>query len=112
MSTTDAGTGAPGAEAQLTIPDYVTPASRRRILELAQPNEKEVSPVECSEYLIRHWLETVEDANPLYNDRQYARSRGFRDIIAQPGMIICTLVMPYGGPWPNFTRPASCCTSR
>ena len=86
------------------IPDYVTPENRKRILELSRPNEKEISQVECSEYLIRHWLETVEDANPLYNDREYARSRGFRDIIAQPGMNICTLVMPYRWPMAEFHK--------
>jgi acyl dehydratase len=86
------------------IPDYVTPANRKRILELSRPNKKEVSQVECSEYLIRHWLETVEDANPLYNDREYARSRGFKDIIAQPGMNICTLVMPYRWPMAQFHK--------
>ncbi len=81
-----------------TIPDYVKPENRKRLLELAAVDEKEVSDVECCEYLIRHWNETVEDGNPLYNDREYARSRGFKDIIAQPGMVICTLVMPYR--WP------------
>ncbi len=78
-----------------TIPDYVKPENRMRLLELAVVDEKEVSDVECCEHLIRHWNETVEDGNPLYNDRAYARSRGFKDIIAQPGMVICTLVMPY-----------------
>ncbi len=86
------------------IPDYVTPGNRKRLLELSRPNEKEISQVECSEYLIRHWLETVEDANPLYNDREYARSRGFKDIIAQPGMNICTLVMPYRWPMAEFHK--------
>ncbi|MEM9255387.1 MAG: MaoC family dehydratase N-terminal domain-containing protein [Pseudomonadota bacterium] len=86
------------------IPEYVKPENRDRILELSEPNEKELSDVECSEYLIRHWLETVEDANPLYNDRDYARSRGFCDIIAQPGMYICTLVMPYRWPMENFHK--------
>jgi len=86
------------------IPDYVTPRNRERILELSRPNEKEISQVECSEYLIRHWLETVEDANPLYNDRDYARGRGFKDIIAQPGMNICTLVMPYRWPMTEFHK--------
>ena len=87
---TNPETGQPEAELREfgRIPDYVTPANRKRILELSRPNEKEISQVECSEYLIRHWLETVEDANPLYNDPEYARSRGFRDIIAQPGMNI------------------------
>jgi acyl dehydratase len=81
-----------------TIPDYVSAENREKILELARAGEKEASDVECSEYLIRHWNETVEDGNPLYNDPEYARSRGFKDIIAQPGMVICTLVMPYR--WP------------
>jgi acyl dehydratase len=83
-----------------TIPDYVKPENRKKILELAVPNEKEISEVECCEYLIRHWNETIEDGNPLYNDRAYARSRGHRDIVAQPGMIICTLVLPYRWPTP------------
>lgn len=86
------------------IPEYLTPENRQRLLELSRPNAKEVSPVECSEYLIRHWLETVEDGNPLYNDREYARSRGFSDIIAQPGMNICTLVMPYRWPMVEFHK--------
>ena len=38
-----------------TIPDYVKQENREKILELAQAGEKEVSDVECSEYLIRHW---------------------------------------------------------
>jgi acyl dehydratase len=84
-----------------TVPEYVRPENRKRILELAVIDAKEVSDVECCEYLIRHWNETVEDGNPLYNDREYARSRGFRDIIAQPGMIICTLVLPYRWPMPG-----------
>lgn len=85
-----------------TIPAYVKPANRQRILELAVPNEKEISDVDCSEYLIRHWLETVEDGNPLYYDKAYAQSRGFRDVVAQPGMIICTLTMPYRWPMKQF----------
>ena len=71
------------AKSRLNIPDYVTAKNRARLIELSQPYEKEVSDVDCNEYLIRHWLETVEDGNPLYSDRQYARSRGFKDIIAQ-----------------------------
>ena len=85
-----------------TIPSYVKPENRRKILELAVPNAKEVSDVECSEYLIRHWLETVEDGNPLYYDKAYAQNRGFRDVVAQPGMIICTLTMPYRWPMKQF----------
>ena len=100
----DANSGGAQREEFGTIPDYLSAANRERILELSQPNEKEISQVECSEYLIRHWLETVEDANPLYNDRDYARSRGFKDIIAQPGMNICTLVMPFRWPMMEFHK--------
>ncbi len=84
-----------------TIPDYVKPENRERILELAVENEKEISDVDCNEYLIRHWLELIEDGNPLYTDREYAQSRGFKDVVAQPGMVICTLTMPYRWPMPN-----------
>jgi acyl dehydratase len=85
-----------------TIPDYVKPENREKILELAVENEKEISDVDCNEYLIRHWLELVEDGNPLYTDKAYAQSRGFRDVVAQPGMIICTLTMPYRWPMKEF----------
>jgi acyl dehydratase len=104
MIDAEAGQSGAGEREFGRIPGYVTPGNRKRILELSRPNEKEISPVECSEPLIRHWLETVEDANPLYNDREYARSRGFSDIIAQPGMIICTLVMPYRWPMAEFHK--------
>jgi len=104
MSTTATDKPGEGAPEFGIIPEYVTPENRRRLLELSRENEKEVSEVECSEYLIRHWLETVEDGNPLYHDRDYARSRGFKDIIAQPGMIICTLVLPYRWPMKAFYK--------
>jgi len=86
------------------IPDHVTPENRAKIAELAQESPREVSQVECCEYLIRHWCETVEDGNPLYLDADYARSRGFRGLVAQPGMLICTLTMPYRWPWPEGYR--------
>jgi acyl dehydratase len=86
------------------IPDYVTPENRRKILELAEESEREVSQVACCEYLIRHWCETIEDGNPLYLDENYARSRGYRGLVAQPGMLICTLTLPYRWPWPEGYR--------
>ena len=52
------------------IPSYVTPESRAEILRLAQESVREISQVECCEYLIRHWCETVEDGNPLYLDEE------------------------------------------
>ena len=67
-----------------TIPDYVSARNRERILELSQPNEKEISPVECNEYLIRHWLETVEDGNPLYNDPSTLAAAALRISLRNP----------------------------
>jgi len=89
---------------QLAIPDHVSEENRRKILELARESPREVSQVECCEYLIRHWCETVEDGNPLYLDEDYARSRGFRGLVAQPGMLICTLTLPFRWPWPEGHR--------
>jgi acyl dehydratase len=85
----------------INIPDYVSGENRREVLRLAQESEREVSQVECCEYLIRHWCETVEDGNPLYLDADYAKSRGYRGLVAQPGMLICTLTLPYRWPWPE-----------
>ena len=82
-----------------TIPDHVSEHARREILRLARESEPEVSDVKCCEYLIRHWCETVEDGNPLYLDEAYARARGFDGLVAQPGMLICTLTLPYR--WPG-----------
>jgi acyl dehydratase len=90
--------------APLVIPEHVSEENRRKILELAEESPREVSQVECCEYLIRHWCETVEDGNPLYLDEAYARSRGFRGLVAQPGMLICTLTLPYRWPWPEGYR--------
>src|ERR1039458_1134342 len=82
------------------LPDYISEDVRQKILDLTKESQPELSPVECSEYLIRHWCETVEDGNPLYLDEEYAKSRGFRGPVAQPGMIVCTLTLPYRWPWP------------
>ena len=36
---------------------------------------------------IRRWAEAIGDRNPLYSDEEYARSKGYRSIIAPPGFI-------------------------
>ena len=82
------------------IPDYASDEAIRRILELAQESEPRPCAVECCEHLIRHWCETVEDGNPLYLDEEYAKSRGFRGLVAQPGMVVSTLTVPFRWPWP------------
>ncbi len=90
----------PDDQAFETIPDYASDETRRGILELAQESEPRECAVECCEHLIRHWCETVEDGNPLYLDEEYAKSRGFRGLVAQPGMIVSTLTVPFRWPWP------------
>ena len=82
------------------IPEHVSEEVKQKILKLTEETEPQVAPVECGEYLIRHWCETVEDGNPLYLDADYAKSRGFNGPVAQPGMIICTLSLPFRWPWP------------
>lgn len=82
------------------MPDYAPDDVCRQILELAVESEPIPCAVECCEHLIRHWCETVEDGNPLYLDEDYARSRGFRGLVAQPGMVVSTLTVPFRWPWP------------
>jgi acyl dehydratase len=51
--------------------------------------------------MIRHWVEAVEDANPLYTDEEYARSSKYGGIIAPPQMMM-VWCMPRMWPWPEF----------
>jgi acyl dehydratase len=44
--------------------------------------------------MIRLWCEMVEDANPLYHDADFARSRGFKDIVAPPTMLLAWTFEP------------------
>ncbi len=82
------------------MPDYASEEVAQKILDLAVESEPIPCAVECCEHLIRHWCETVEDGNPLYLDEEYAKSRGFRGLVAQPGMIVSTLTVPFRWPWP------------
>ncbi len=82
------------------MPDYASDEVRAQILGLAKESEPRPCAVECCEHLIRHWCETVEDGNPLYLDEAYAKSRGFRGLVAQPGMFVSTLTVPFRWPWP------------
>jgi acyl dehydratase len=82
------------------IPQHLSPAAREQLFELTKSADAGAADIECSENLIRHYCETLEDGNPLYHDADYARSRGFRDVVAQPGMLIGTLSTPYRWPWP------------
>ncbi len=86
------------------VPEYLSEESKRRLRQLGKESEPEPGPIEVNEYLIRHWCETLEDGNPLYLDGEYARSQGYRDVIAPPGSIMTTFAMPYRWPWPPAGR--------
>ena len=49
--------------------------------------ESEPSVYEIEKEPIRRWAESIGDPNPLYRDEEYARSKGYRSIIAPPGFI-------------------------
>ena len=43
------------------IPEYLPPESQRKLVALSEESKPETAPLEVSEYLIRHWCETLED---------------------------------------------------
>jgi acyl dehydratase len=49
---------------------------------------------------IRRWADAIGDPNPLYHDEEYARSRGYRSIIAPPGFVPQYRYPAQGGEWP------------
>jgi len=49
--------------------------------------DSEPSVYEIEAEPIRRWAEAIGDSNPLYHDEAYAKSKGFRSLIAPPGFI-------------------------
>ena len=49
--------------------------------------ESEPSVYEIERSAIRRWAEAIGDPNPLYHDEEYARSKGYRSLVAPPGFI-------------------------
>ena len=86
------------------IPEYLPEEKKRRLVELTKESPAEAAPLEVNEYLIRHWCEMIEDGNPLYMDTDYARSRGFRSVIAPPGAFMTAFSMQFRWPWPPGGR--------
>ncbi len=82
------------------VPEYLPEADKARLLALTRESSAEPAPLAVDEYLIRHWCETLEDGNLLYLDRDYARSRGFDDLVAPPGSVMTTFALPFRWPWP------------
>jgi acyl dehydratase len=82
------------------IPEYLSEDAQQRLRRLAEESNPEPAPLEVNEYLIRHWCETLEDANPLYLDAGYAKSQGFRSVVAPVGSVMTTFSMQFRWPWP------------
>jgi acyl dehydratase len=49
--------------------------------------ESEPSVYEIQAEPIRRWAEAIGDPNPLYRDEEYARSKGYRGVVAPPGFV-------------------------
>ncbi|MCC6848970.1 MAG: MaoC family dehydratase N-terminal domain-containing protein [Deltaproteobacteria bacterium] len=86
------------------VPEYLADEAKARLRALTEESVSEPAPVAVDEYLIRHWCETLEDGNLLYLDRDYARSRGFDDLVAPPGSVMTTFALPFRWPWPPAER--------
>ena len=86
------------------IPEYLSDDAQQRLRELAKESKPEPAPLEVNEYLIRHWCETLEDGNPLYLDADYAKSQGFRSVVAPLGSVMTTFAMHFRWPWPPGER--------
>jgi len=86
------------------IPDYLPEDKKQRLMELTKETPPEPASLVVNDYLIRHWCETLEDGNPLYLDEEYAKSRGFKTVLAPPGSFMTAFSMPFRWPWPPGGR--------
>jgi acyl dehydratase len=82
------------------IPEYLSDEAKEKLLALTVESKPEPAPLEVNDYLIRHWCETLEDGNPLYLDEEYAKSRGYRSVVAPPGSFMTAFCMQFRWPWP------------
>jgi acyl dehydratase len=81
------------------IPKHLAEDIRRQISALTKESGR-MATIECSEAVIRHWCEAIEDGNRLYLDPEYAQSQGFSGIVAPP-TILGALTIPYRWPRPD-----------
>jgi acyl dehydratase len=54
---------------------------------------------EISALVIRRYAAAVGETNPLYTDAEYARSRGYADIVAPPNFIAAVINWSPGAPY-------------
>ena len=86
------------------IPEDLSDDVKQQLLALTEESAPEEAPLEVNEYLIRHWCETLEDGNPLYLDEAYAKSQGYRGLVAPPGSVMTAFTTPFRWPWPPGGR--------
>lgn len=86
------------------MPEDLSDDVKRQLLALTAESTPEEAPLEVNEYLIRHWCETLEDGNPLYLDEEFAKSQGYRGLVAPPGSVMTAFAMPFRWPWPPGGR--------
>jgi acyl dehydratase len=55
-----------------------------------------------NEAMIRHWCEAMQDSNPLYSNKDFAESHGYRGIVAPPTMVQAYCTPPL---WPKAETP-------
>lgn len=68
--------------------------------------ESEPSVYEIERSSIRRWAESIGDTNPLYRDEEYARSKGYRSLVAPPGFIAqYAFPVKYGGGGGHIRSP-------
>jgi acyl dehydratase len=82
------------------VPEYLPQENQQKLLALAGESAPQAAPLEVSEYLIRHWCETLEDGNPLYLDEAYARAQGHDGLVAPPSAVMTAFTTPFRWPWP------------
>jgi len=68
--------------------------------------ESEPSVYEVEKEPIRRWANSLGDPNPLYHDEAYAKSKGYRGLLAPPGFIAqYAFPVKFGRPKATFKRP-------
>lgn len=71
---------------------------------LSLESEKIKGPDAVCEQMIRHWVEIMEDENPLYSDEEYAKNSEYGGIIAPPMQVQAYTMQPV---WPKTEREPS-----
>jgi len=68
--------------------------------------ESEPSVYEIEKEPIRRWAESIGDPNPLYRDEAYAKSKGYRSLVAPPAFMgQYAFPVKWGRPKATFKRP-------